>query len=67
MKASVSLELVVLDCDGVLVDSEWVRVGVEVRLLAAVGWLLGVEEAIGRVVGRGAEDLSRRLAEREAS
>jgi HAD superfamily hydrolase (TIGR01509 family) len=47
-----AIELVILDCDGVLVDSERLAVGVDVRVLAALGWPLSEQEVIARFVGR---------------
>jgi HAD superfamily hydrolase (TIGR01509 family) len=47
-----SIELVILDCDGVLVDSERLAVRVDVRVLAALGWVLTEQEVIDRFVGR---------------
>jgi HAD superfamily hydrolase (TIGR01509 family) len=44
-------ELVIFDCDGVLVDSERVSVGVVQRVLADVGWSLTIDEIIERFVG----------------
>ncbi|MET3921311.1 HAD family hydrolase [Arthrobacter sp. UYEF20] len=45
-------ELVVFDCDGVLVDSEVIAVPVDQRVLADLGWELGLEEIVERFVGR---------------
>ena len=45
-------ELVVFDCDGVLVDSEVIAVRVDQRVLADLGWELGLEEIVERFVGR---------------
>jgi HAD superfamily hydrolase (TIGR01509 family) len=65
------IELVIFDCDGVLVDSERLAVRVDVRVLAALGWTLGEREVIERFVGRSHEfmvgeieaHLGRRLAD----
>jgi HAD superfamily hydrolase (TIGR01509 family) len=46
------LELVIFDCDGVLVDSERLAVRVDVRVLAELGWSLSEQEVIERFVGR---------------
>jgi HAD superfamily hydrolase (TIGR01509 family) len=46
------LELVIFDCDGVLVDSERVAVKVDVQVFAALGLALTEEEVIERFVGR---------------
>jgi HAD superfamily hydrolase (TIGR01509 family) len=50
--ASRAIELVIFDCDGVLVDSERLAVRVDVRVLAALGWPLSEREVIERFVGR---------------
>ncbi len=46
------IELVIFDCDGVLVDSERLAVRVDVRVLAQLGWALSEQEVIDRFVGR---------------
>lgn len=45
-------DLVILDCDGVLVDSEILSVRLDVELLARLGWPLSEAEVIERFVGR---------------
>jgi len=45
-------ELVIFDCDGVLVDSERLAVRTEVEALAKLGWPLSEQEVIERFVGR---------------
>jgi HAD superfamily hydrolase (TIGR01509 family) len=45
-------ELVIFDCDGVLVDSEPISVRVDAAVLAEVGLALSEEEIIDRFVGR---------------
>jgi HAD superfamily hydrolase (TIGR01509 family) len=50
-----SIELVVFDCDGVLVDSERLAVRVDVRVLAELGWPLSEREVIDRFLGRSHE------------
>lgn len=45
-------ELVIFDCDGVLVDSERLCVRVEAELLTDLGWPIGVPEVVERFVGR---------------
>ncbi|MGB9377962.1 MAG: HAD family hydrolase [Mycobacteriales bacterium] len=49
------LQLVIFDCDGVLVDSERISVRVDVAVLAELGWALSEEEVVERFVGRSAE------------
>lgn len=44
--------LVIFDCDGVLVDSEVISVKVDQIVLTDLGWSLSVEEIIDRFVGR---------------
>jgi HAD superfamily hydrolase (TIGR01509 family) len=50
-----SLELVIFDCDGVLVDSEPIAVRIDLVVLADVGWHLSETEVIERFVGRSPE------------
>ena len=45
-------DLVIFDCDGVLVDSERLSVRVESRLLAELGWPLTEDDVLERFVGR---------------
>lgn len=45
-------DLVIFDCDGVLVDSERLCVEVEARLLTDLGWPLSPPEVVERFVGR---------------
>lgn len=45
------VELVIFDCDGVLVDSEIVSVRVMGRVLAELGWQLTADEIVERFVG----------------
>ena len=45
-------ELVIFDCDGVLVDSERLAVRTEVEVLAALGWPLSERDVVERFVGR---------------
>ena len=48
-------QLVIFDCDGVLVDSERLSVRVDAIVLAELGWPLTEEEVIERFVGRSQE------------
>lgn len=48
------VELVIWDCDGVLVDSERLVVRTESAILATLGWPLSEAEIIERFVGRSA-------------
>jgi HAD superfamily hydrolase (TIGR01509 family) len=45
-------ELVIFDCDGVLVDSERIAVRVEAELLSELGWPLSEAEIVERFMGR---------------
>ena len=45
-------ELVIFDCDGVLVDSERIAVRVEAEYLAELGWPLTEAEIVERFMGR---------------
>jgi HAD superfamily hydrolase (TIGR01509 family) len=45
-------ELVIFDCDGVLIDSERLAVRIEREMLAALGWKLTEREITERFVGR---------------
>jgi len=56
-------ELVIFDCDGVLVDSERISVRVGVGVLAEHGWSLTEEEFAARFVGCSAEEFERGIAE----
>ncbi len=46
-----SASLVIFDCDGVLVDSERLSVGVDRELLAELGWELTTKDIVERFVG----------------
>jgi HAD superfamily hydrolase (TIGR01509 family) len=46
-----SIELVIFDCDGVLIDSERLAVKVDVQVLRELGWPLTEAEVIERFVG----------------
>ena len=48
-------ELVIFDCDGVLVDSERIAVRVEAEFLGELGWPLTEAEVVERFMGRTAE------------
>jgi HAD superfamily hydrolase (TIGR01509 family) len=47
-----AFDLVIFDCDGVLVDSERIGVRIDVQVLAELGWPLSEAEVIERFVGR---------------
>jgi HAD superfamily hydrolase (TIGR01509 family) len=50
------VELVIFDCDGVLIDSERLAVKVDVQVLGELGWPLTEAEVIERFVGRSDRD-----------
>ncbi|MFE2771864.1 HAD family hydrolase [Microbacterium resistens] len=62
------MDLVIFDCDGVLVDSERLSVGIDRRVLAEFGWLLTEQQIVHRFVGRSAgafrQELERFLGRR---
>jgi HAD superfamily hydrolase (TIGR01509 family) len=49
-----SYQLIIFDCDGVLVDSERIAIKIESEGLTALGWPLTREDIIERFVGRSA-------------
>ena len=49
-------ELVIFDCDGVLVDTETVAGEIARETLAELGWALTFEEVIANFMGRSAKD-----------
>jgi HAD superfamily hydrolase (TIGR01509 family) len=58
------LQLVIFDCDGVLVDSERLAVRVEVAVLAGLGWPLSEAEVVDRFMGRSAAVMAEAIRER---
>jgi HAD superfamily hydrolase (TIGR01509 family) len=55
------LDLVIFDCDGVLVDSERIAVRVDAQMLAELGWPLSEQEIVERFMGRTTEDMIRTI------
>jgi HAD superfamily hydrolase (TIGR01509 family) len=51
-----SVDLVIFDCDGVLIDSERLAVKLDVLMLHELGWPLSEAEVIERFVGRSDRD-----------
>ena len=51
-----AVELVIFDCDGVLIDSERLSIKVDVLVLRELGWPLSEAEVIERFVGRSDRD-----------
>ena len=56
--AATSTELVIFDCDGVLVDSEPISIAVLVEALAAAGVTMSEDEAHERFLGRSLKSMS---------
>ena len=56
-------QLVIFDCDGVLVDSERIAIRVDAVVFARIGWALTEAEIIERFVGRSEADICRDIAE----
>jgi HAD superfamily hydrolase (TIGR01509 family) len=62
-----SFDLVIFDCDGVLVDSERLSIRVDVAYLERLGWPLSEEEIIERFVGRSDADMRAAIEEHLAA
>ncbi|CAM5431118.1 hydrolase [Streptomyces spiroverticillatus] len=58
------VELVVFDCDGVLVDSERIAVRLHVSIGAELGWPLTEEQVMEEFVGRSSLSIGERIADR---
>ncbi|MFI9809136.1 HAD family hydrolase [Streptomyces sp. NPDC052301] len=58
------IELVIFDCDGVLVDSERIAARVQVTLGAQLGWPLTEDEVVARFIGRSHAAIREQVAER---
>jgi HAD superfamily hydrolase (TIGR01509 family) len=54
-------ELVIFDCDGVLVDSERLAVRTEAKILAGLGWPLTERDIVERFVGRSAAHMQQEI------
>ena len=50
-------ELIIFDCDGVLVDSESIASRLVARNLTALGWAMTTEEAMSRFIGMSIADM----------
>ncbi|MFG2989133.1 HAD family hydrolase [Streptomyces sp. NPDC048257] len=57
------IELVIFDCDGVLVDSERIALRIQVALGAELGWPLTPEEVVDRFMGRSREAIREQIAQ----
>ncbi|MFB7055068.1 HAD family hydrolase [Streptomyces vinaceus] len=58
------VELVIFDCDGVLVDTERLAVRLQVDLGVELGWPLTEDEVVERFIGRSEESIVEQIAER---
>ncbi|WP_190016778.1 HAD family hydrolase [Streptomyces lucensis] len=58
------IELVIFDCDGVLVDSERIAARVQVTLGAELGWPLTEGEVVDRFIGRSHAAIREQVAAR---
>ncbi len=58
------IELVIFDCDGVLVDTERLAIRLQVALGAELGWPLTADEVVERFIGRSKESIVGQIAER---
>jgi HAD superfamily hydrolase (TIGR01509 family) len=47
-----AIDLVIFDCDGVLVDSERLAIRLEAEVISALGWAITEREVVDRFVGR---------------
>ncbi|MEV4613890.1 HAD family hydrolase [Kitasatospora sp. NPDC049258] len=59
-----TVELVVFDCDGVLVDSEPIAVRAHVALGAEFGWPLSADEVVEEFVGRSTVSIGEKIGAR---
>ncbi|MFJ8842356.1 HAD family hydrolase [Streptomyces cyaneofuscatus] len=53
------IELVIFDCDGVLVDSERIAVRIDALVLAQLGWRLTEAEIVDRFMGRSSQAMTK--------
>lgn len=58
-------ELIIFDCDGVLIDSEFIACAVQAQILTQCGYAVSEQEVIERFAGRSIKDI-RTLVERES-
>lgn len=52
-----AFELIIFDCDGVLVDSERLSIRIDALFLERIGWPMSEEEIVQRWVGRSDADM----------
>jgi len=58
-----NFDLIIFDCDGVLVDSEVLAVEVDKRILAEFGWHLTTEEVVEKFMGKSSATFAAHLEE----
>ncbi|HEV7950404.1 MAG TPA: HAD family hydrolase [Glaciihabitans sp.] len=58
-----NIDLVIFDCDGVLVDSEILAMDVDRRILAEFGWHLSADEVLERFLGKSSSSFATQLEE----
>jgi HAD superfamily hydrolase (TIGR01509 family) len=58
-----ALELIIFDCDGVLVDSERLSIRIDAIYLERLGWPMSQEEIVQRWVGRSDADMRTEIEE----
>jgi HAD superfamily hydrolase (TIGR01509 family) len=58
-----AIDLVIFDCDGVLVDSERLAIRVDVQVLASLGWPMTEDEVVRRFVGKSDAHMRREIEE----
>lgn len=58
---SVPISLVILDCDGVLVDTERIAVRIDVAVLTELGWPMTEAEVVERFLGRSDEEMTAQI------
>ena len=58
------ISLVILDCDGVLVDTERIAVRIDVRVLAELGWPMTEAEVVERFMGRSDAEMTAQIEAR---
>jgi HAD superfamily hydrolase (TIGR01509 family) len=56
-------DLVIFDCDGVLIDTERIAVPIDVEVLAGLGWVITEEEVVERFLGRSEADCALEIEE----
>ncbi|WP_436771402.1 HAD family hydrolase [Yinghuangia sp. YIM S09857] len=59
-----AIELVIFDCDGVLVDSERIALRIQREVLGGMGWSLGDDEIVDLFIGRSAAAIGAIVEER---